>query len=598
MKRNIVQWMLVGVVLLCFGLALPSRPATRVETFSNAALAGEFLRTTSPEELANAEGSGAWFSTPELIERALRNGAIDQETASLYLAYALSNDQKLPAEFLGNKPWDGTLPLLRLRQAAQAMKAGAARTSIEIALAGYCDDSNGSLPNTHNSTHFHIQFGTISGGLTISSYAASLETTWATEVTDFGWAAPPVLLSNPPPGNRYHVRIDDLGSSLYGYVSSGGAHAGFVGNNPNTAWNDQDAYASCMVLNRDYSPFPGSSQQALDATTAHEFNHSIQFGLGALSGAKMADEVFIEGGASWMEDEVFDSSNDNYNYLWPNFRMCMGEYTASPYNYWITFRGLSERYGAGLVGGAEQVMQDFWELTSRGISGNLGALNTALVNKGATLADAYHAYAIAVKFNKACTGGYGYPYCLEEGPSYVATRGSPSVHGSISSSPGSYHGMQLPDNYALNWVSLPKTGGAYSVTLNNTSGGGLLRGSVVCDTGATLLVNPLPAVVGAGGSTTLAYFNPAGCASVIAVLTNQLQTAENPGSCTNRSYTLSLAAAAPLTVTPTPTATGTATPTPTATATLTPTATPTSTLGPPMDQFFYLPLLFYFLPLP
>ena len=45
-----------------------------------------------------------------------------------------------------------------------------------------------------------------------------------------------------------------------------------------------------MVLNADYSGFPGAQQQALDATTAHEFNHSLQYGYGALNGANAPDD--------------------------------------------------------------------------------------------------------------------------------------------------------------------------------------------------------------------------------------------------------------------------------------------------------------------
>ena len=74
-----------------------------------------------------------------------------------------------------------------------------------------------------------------------------------------------------------------------------------------------------MVLNRDYSGFPSTPQASLDSTTAHEFNHSIQFGYGALAGANVPDDVFVEGGATWMEDEVHDAADDNYNYLWPGF---------------------------------------------------------------------------------------------------------------------------------------------------------------------------------------------------------------------------------------------------------------------------------------
>jgi hypothetical protein len=309
-----------------------------------------------------------------------------------------------------------------------------------------------------------------------------------------------------------------------------------------------------MVLNSDYSPFPGSSNQALTATAGHEFNHAIQFGIGALSGSNYPEDAFVEGGATWVEDEVFDAANDNYNYLWPKFNMCMGQYTNSPYAYWLTFRGLTERFGPGVAGGAEQVMQDFWELASKGVSANLNAINQALVNRGTNLADAFHAYAIAIQFAKPCTGGnagYAYPYCMEEGANYVSKMGStPSVHGTISSSTGSYAGSSLPDYFSINWVRLTPTTAPYSVSLTNNSGG-QLRGSVVCDTGSTLRVQPLPAVVGSGASTVLNYFDPTGCVKVVAVITNQQHNnVDDPGSCTGRSYTLRLSAATSPLLTP------------------------------------------------
>jgi hypothetical protein len=114
-----------------------------------------------------------------------------------------------------------------------------------------------------------------------------------------------------------------------------------------------------MVLNRDYGGFPSVPQAALDATTAHELNHSIQYGYGALHGSNLPDDVFAEGGATWMEDEVHDGADDNHGYLWPTFADSLGDYDGSPYPYWITFRRLTERYGTGSAFGGEQVMQDF-----------------------------------------------------------------------------------------------------------------------------------------------------------------------------------------------------------------------------------------------
>lgn len=501
--------------------------------------AGLVLAGTMVTAAAQVEAAGgSRMATPQLIEEARASGAIDDDTAALYLAYALRAPDRLPEAYRSDVPWRGTLPLRSLRQRVETMKQSPARAAVQSLLAGTCSDASGTLPSVLDTTNFHIQYGTVGGGLTASDYGTSLETTWGTEVTGFGWAAPPVLASNPPPGNRYHVRIESLGGGLYGYVDVNGDHAGFVGNSPNTPWDDLDAYASCMVLNDDYSGFPGTPQTALDATTAHEFNHSIQFGYGALTGSGRADDVFVEGGASWVEDEVFDSSNDNYGYLWPNFTQCLGQYTASPYNYWIVFRALTERYGANTPGGGEQVMQDFWEETSKRTTQNLVALNTALVNKGTNLADAFHAAAITSKLNRPCGGGYVYPYCFEEAAGYAAAAGSPAWTRTISTV-GSSATATTPDNYASAFVRLPTTGGSFSVTLANTdAAGGELRASVVCDTGTALSITPFPAVVGPSGSSTLNPVDPTGCTTLGLILTNQSQTGANPSSCTARAWTV------------------------------------------------------------
>jgi Ca2+-binding RTX toxin-like protein len=299
-----------------------------------------------------------------------------------------------------------------------------------------------------------------------------------------------------------------------------------------------------MVLNSDYAPFPGTPQQALDATTAHELNHSIQFGYGGLTGANRPDDVFVEGGATWMEDEVFDNANDNYNYLWPDFDDDMGSYRDSPYPYWVTFRGLAERYGTGVAGGGEAVLQRFWEHTSRITGNNLTAMNKALIPEGTTLARAFHDYAIAVRFNKACTGQYDYPHCFQEGPNYVGATGGTQSHSSIPAVGGS-RARTLPDNYALNWIDLP-VGSTYSVTLTNTSGGGELRATIVCDTGSDFTLHAMPAAVRAGKTTWLPRMQTDACSRVVSVITNQSQTAANPSSSPGRSYILDTGAPGPV----------------------------------------------------
>lgn len=448
--------------------------------------------------------------TPVLLDRAVSRGEVERARADLYLLYALQGDPRLPARFRSQAPWRGTLPLLELRRRVRAMDDGPTRNRLEQEL-GAVSSCGGEVggPNSLDTTHFHIEYtaGTIAGGLTINDYGSSLETTWGTEVTSFGWAAPPL---NAP---RYLVVVSNLGSGLYGFVTS----TGNAGNNPNTSWNEGDAQYSCMALNRDYTGFPSPPQASLDATVAHEFNHSLQFGYGALNGT-VPDEVYIEGGATWVEDEVFDSSNDNYYFLWPNFADGMDTYNASPYPYWITWRGFTERYGTGTAGAGEQVMEDFWELVSKNTANNSAAMNTALQNKGTTTNDAYHAHAIAAKFLRACGGGYTYPHCFEEGPGYATVAGPTAVHKTIGGGGGSATGTL--EVLALNWVQIPTDAGTYGLTLKNTGTGGSIRGSAVCDTGSGFEISAFPAVVGGGASTTIPSFDSDGCSSAVAVLTN------------------------------------------------------------------------------
>jgi hypothetical protein len=502
--------------------------------------------------------------TPTLIDRAAHSGKVTPRQRRLLLARALSGTGDVPDQYESRTPWDGTLPLLHLRQAADRLPAGQ-RKELNVALAGTsCAENSASLPNSTTSTHFQIDYGAIGAGLNVNDYKASLDESWTTEISAFGWAEPPQLAADPP-NTKYYVRLEDLsGDGLYGFVSAEGSHAGEVGDNPHTPWNDQDASASCMVINSDFTGFSTSPQAALDATTAHEFNHSIQYGYGGLEGPNTPDDAFTEGGATWMEDEAQGTANDNYLYLWPVFTDSMGEYDDSPYPYWITFRGITERYGTGVAGGGEDVMQRFWEETSKGTGDNLTAMQTAVAGQpdDATLATAFHDYAVAVKFNETCGGGYVYPFCFQEGGEYVklarettVTKPVPAVGNSVSG--------QIEDNYSLAWIALPAAPPAYDVALTNPSAGGQLRFTVACDTGTEIARAPGAAqLVGPGGSAVVRGVPD--CAAPVAVITNERQVSADPEESTFSSYVVSTSATGDptLNVSRTGTGTGTVTSTP------------------------------------
>jgi hypothetical protein len=480
-------------------------------------------------------------STPALIEAAVARGTIDRAAADRYLATALYRPSRLPATFRSTVPWRGTLPLLALEQRAQAAGTTVARLAGVPSRAGRdaCGGYGSTLPRKRVTRHFLIRFDpdAFGGRLTIRAYARTLERSWDTEIVRFGWPAPPFGAGS---GGLYHVRIEDLGNGLYGFVTTNGATAGLVGNNPHTTWPDHDAYSSCMVLNADYRGFPSPPLRSLQSTAAHEFNHSIQFGEGALTGIGAPDLVFTEGITVMMEDEVFDRSNDNYYYLWPTLGPSMGAYpeTYGVYSYWVVFRAMVERYGHGIAGGGQLVARKFWETTSKENAGNLAAMELALNTEGTTLADAFHNAAISIRFSAKCGGGYVYPWCLKEGNGYIETAGSVRNDGRITNV-GQGLSAAVRDDYAAFFVGLPSDQmNPYDITLSNDATAGELRGSVVCDTGSDLQVNALSQVAGAGEQATLNTFDSSGCTKVVLVITNEQQNGANPTSSPARAFSV------------------------------------------------------------
>lgn len=510
-------------------------------------LAGLSPAANAGEPIAsNAAAARVAPTTPELIDDALGSGRITHAQAILYKAWALVRPNAVPAEFASTTPWEGTITMLEVQRSLA--RVGRAPMSPALADAAVrinttCSGSKGSLPNTKSTKHFYLKYrsSAIGGGLTVGQYAAALETAWKTEVGTFGWARPPKDPVNTPPGGRYLVRLDSLNPNLYGYVS--GTY--YVGNNPATKWNDKDSVASCMVLNEDFGAFPSGPTDSLRATAAHEFNHSIQYGYGALTGFGKVKKVFMEGGASWMEDEVFDTVNDNYYYLWPDFTIPMTLHSTqehSPYRYWIVFRALTERYGTGVRNGGENVMQHFWEQLSKGASTNLTAMGRALKQEGTTLGRAYHDAAIALRFNVDCSVT-ARKWCLKEGPNYVTFAGPNTNTGAVATIGDPAYAGQVANDYALDWIGLPETQGPFDLMVNATAGGGRLRTSIVCRAGNQLTL--LAPTQVAAGSTNVKFpaLDPSGCDAVVAVITNENQTAGSPSTQTIANYNLTTAPA-------------------------------------------------------
>lgn len=159
------------------------------------------------------------------------------------------------------------------------------------------------------------------------------------EVTTMGY--------RPPPVTRCDVYLRDLASRAepaFGFTNS----ENFVNSTTSAAsYIEIDkAFAAGGPLNRE-GRLP---LLLLQVTAAHEFHHVIQFGYNFYF-----DPWYAEVTATWIEDEVYESVNQLYDYL-PSYLPKAGTITLdaplggnSEYGRWIFNRHLAERHGLELI---------------------------------------------------------------------------------------------------------------------------------------------------------------------------------------------------------------------------------------------------------
>lgn len=192
----------------------------------------------------------------------------------------------------------------------------------------------------------------------VEEVARAVEYVWVSEIDYFGWPAP------PPDGNlggddRYDVYLQDLEhDNLLGYAAEDNEAENL--DNPNSPMIERFAKSSYFVIENDYFPI-----ESMYSTVAHEFMHSIQFGIDA----REASGWLWEATATWMEEEVFDSVNDPVYWSMAVFKspdscqLTEGGITRVEdyghwYGEWIFLRYLSENYGHAAVRSAWELAVD------------------------------------------------------------------------------------------------------------------------------------------------------------------------------------------------------------------------------------------------
>jgi hypothetical protein len=192
--------------------------------------------------------------------------------------------------------------------------------------------------------------------------------------------------------DKVDVYLAELGQfGLYGYCTS---------DQPDKFDGSSNYWAYC-VIDDDYVGFPNTPQEDQQVTLAHEYFHAVQY-------AYDANEAnwFLEATATWAEDEVYDSVNDNWNYLeygqmgapWLPLTTFGGIQGLTHYGNWIFFRYLTERHTAK-EGGIPTLVREMLQRASNRAGQRddtaLQAIQKELKQRRTPLPKAYADFAIA-----------------------------------------------------------------------------------------------------------------------------------------------------------------------------------------------------------
>ena len=243
------------------------------------------------------------------LEGAIEEGRIDREEALLNLfRYAFE-----PEAVRADLAVEGGHPIKCLTPSIIRFEESRDRFSLVAAaeIDGYLSGRGGFgkiLTSTYDSPggHFTLSYETIGvhappqadvdpvNGVPdyVEWVAEYCDSSWSREIDGLGFNPPDLAV-----GERYQISFLNMGA--YGYTMSTGHGSSYI------------------VIENDFVGFPanqdpeGNQKGAAKVTCAHEFKHASQMN----TTGGMAIGGWVELDATWMEDIVYDETNDYYNYL-------------------------------------------------------------------------------------------------------------------------------------------------------------------------------------------------------------------------------------------------------------------------------------------
>ena len=210
---------------------------------------------------------------------------------------------------------------------------------------------------TQDTPHFRVHYTLRGADVTSERYAAevakALETTWAVQIEQMGWPAPPPdLLGGDGRYDVYIANLKDRDGLVMGYISN----EMLIGDNPNSDPIEEWAASSFMVIENDFAEVVAVDEDPIElmrVTVAHEFSHAVQMGYDA---SELLD-WYYEATAVWMEIATFDLGLSAIQYIEDNYyypEVCFGSLQENggvglDYGDWVFIQSLVDQHGPGIV---------------------------------------------------------------------------------------------------------------------------------------------------------------------------------------------------------------------------------------------------------
>jgi len=239
-----------------------------------------------------------------------------------------------------------------------------------IRIADFPTTSSDTWEHTRDSTHFSVHYNTTGSNAVTHEYAQNVsnafEYSWTTEVTNFGF--------NAPPDSHMNVYLKDLPDT------------------PNDVFGETNRYWSPITgwhvenITIDIAMNPS----LVNVTCAHEFFHTIQLAYYPNTPDAVEKGWITEGMPVWMESKVYPQYGDYGSYVeWVNDYMknpnrLITELNYSAVLYWVF---LDEHYG-----GINTIRNILQQTTSMD---GIYAVNATLNTKGTTFSKMFVEWTIA-----------------------------------------------------------------------------------------------------------------------------------------------------------------------------------------------------------